>query len=95
MTDNISMSEKKQNKNSSRKEKAMTISELLFSSPCKETGFCQNPNCKNVVAEFENTGRWFILFGHAGFNSWANNRMGYSSKEKALAAWKRYSNFSV
>jgi len=35
-------------------------------------------------------GRWFITMGHAGFNSPANNRSGYASKESALRAHKKY-----
>lgn len=70
----------------------MTIAELLFSSPCfvNGNGLCLNADCEHAVAEFEDTGRWFILFGHAGFNSTANNGMGYSSKAKAFAAMKKY-----
>jgi hypothetical protein len=73
------------------KENAMlTISDILFSSPCKETGFCQNPNCETAVAQFPETGNWYITFGHAGYNSPSNNSSGYASKNKALAAMKRY-----
>jgi len=68
----------------------MTISELLFSSPCKETGFCRNANCDTAVAQFSETGRWYITFGHAGYNSPANNSNGYASKAKALASMKKY-----
>jgi hypothetical protein len=35
-------------------------------------------------------GRWFIKMGHAGFNSPVNNRLGYATKESALAAHERY-----
>ena len=66
------------------------ISELLFSSPCKENGVCRNLNCKTAVAEFTETGRWYILFAHAGFNSPANNTNGYASEAKALASIRRY-----
>lgn len=34
--------------------------------------------------------RWFIRFGNAGFNSPANNRDGYQSRAKALAAIRHY-----
>ena len=68
----------------------MTISDLLFSSPCMLNGVCHNLDCENAVAEFPETGRWYILFGHAGFNSLANNTNGYSSKKVALFAMKRY-----
>ncbi len=68
----------------------MTISDLLFSSPCKDNGVCRNPNCKTAVAEFTETGRWYILFGHAGYNSPANNGNGYASKNKALVSMRKY-----
>ena len=68
----------------------MSISDILFSSPCKENGFCRNANCETAVAEFTETGRWFITFGHAGYNSPANNASGYSSKAKALASMRKY-----
>ena len=68
----------------------MTISELLFSSPCKDNGVCYNSNCEHAVAEFTETGRWYILFGHAGYNSPANNSNGYASKAKALASMRKY-----
>ena len=70
----------------------MSISDLLFSSPCKDNGVCRNPNCKNAVGKMRYHGemRWFILFGHAGFNSPANNSNGYRSEKVALFAMRRY-----
>ena len=68
------------------------LSELLFSSPCKENGFCRNPDCETSVRQFTETGRWYITFGHAGFNSPANNSNGYASKAKALASMRKYLN---
>jgi hypothetical protein len=65
----------------------MKLSDALFSSPCKN-GLCRNPNCDTSVVQFN--GNWFITFGHAGFNAPANNRLGYKTKAKALAAVKRY-----
>lgn len=35
-------------------------------------------------------GRWYILMGFAGFNSRANNRDGYETREKAEAAIRKY-----
>ncbi len=67
-----------------------TISDVLFSSPCKESGFCRNADCDTAVAQFSETGNWYITFGHAGFNSPANNTNGYATKNKALAAMRRY-----
>jgi hypothetical protein len=66
------------------------ISNLLFSSPCKDNGVCRNPNCENAVGKLDSNGRWYILFGHAGFNSPANNTNGYRSKKVALFAMRRY-----
>ena len=70
----------------------MSISDTLFSSPCKETGFCDNPNCDTAVAQYPETGRWYITFAHAGYNSPANNSNGYETKNKALASMRRYLN---
>lgn len=70
----------------------MTISDALFSSPCKENGLCRNPNCETAVVHYKDEyyDGWYITFGHAGFNSPTNNASGYVSKAKALAAMKRY-----
>lgn len=68
----------------------MTISDVLFSSPCKETGYCRNINCETAVAQYPKTGRWFITFGHAGFNSHTNNTEGYLTKDLALRSVKLY-----
>ena len=38
--------------------------------------------------------RWYIDIGFCGYNSSANNRNGYASKEKAEAAILRYQNKS-
>lgn len=81
---------KNSNKTLTIKEQKMTISDLLFSSPCMQNGVCRDSNCDHAVAEFPETGRWYILFGHAGFNSPANNSNGYASENKALAAMRRY-----
>jgi hypothetical protein len=35
-------------------------------------------------------GQWFITMGHPGFNSPANNGLGYSSRASAEAAVQRY-----
>jgi hypothetical protein len=34
--------------------------------------------------------RWYITMGHPGFNSPANNRNGYKTKQSALSASKKY-----
>jgi hypothetical protein len=64
------------------------LTDALFSSPCSKGGYCRNANCDTAVVEHE--GRYYITFGHAGFNSPANNGNGYGSKAKALAAMKHY-----
>lgn len=67
-----------------------SLKKILFSGHGLETGFCDDPNCKDAVAQLPETGNWYITFGHAGFNSKANNGLGYASKAKAIAAMKRY-----
>ena len=39
----------------------------------------------------EKAGRWFIRLGFAGFNSAANNRSGYASRQAAMSAVTKYS----
>ena len=39
-----------------------------------------------VVREHPVTGRWFITIGMPGFNLPANNRDGYATRSKAIAA---------
>lgn len=46
--------------------------------------------CPGAVKQNPVTDRWFITFGHAGFNSPANNRGGYSSRARALSSHRRY-----
>ncbi len=38
-------------------------------------------------------GRWFVTMGHPGFNSPANNRDGYATLARALAAVRAYGRF--
>ncbi len=66
---------------------------LVSDGGCSMTcgGPCQWAAKKEIRNGFE-TGRWFITMGHAGYNSPANNRSGYSSKAQAVAANARYSN---
>lgn len=35
-------------------------------------------------------GRWYIKMGYAGFNSVANNNMGYAYEQSAIRAVRRY-----
>lgn len=54
---------------------------------CKNEGYCDS--CKEPVKQGPD-GYWFITMGHAGFNSPANNRMGYRTKEAAIKAHQKY-----
>lgn len=83
-------------KTKQHKEKEMTISDVLFSSPCKENmiDLCRNPSCETAVAQYPKTGKWFITSGHAGFNSPTNNANGYRTKGLALKAMNFYLNRS-
>lgn len=54
---------------------------------------CGNFDCCTACAEpvKANTyGRWFITMGHPGFNSPANNGLGYRSRWTAIASYRRY-----
>ena len=42
------------------------------------------------VFEEKVTGKWFILMGHAGFNSSRNNLQGYKSEKGARAGIRHY-----
>lgn len=55
---------------------------------CNSDGSCCK--CAEPVKKRELDGRWFITMNHPGFNSAANNRDGYETKESAVAAYKRY-----
>ena len=55
----------------------------------KNEPICRSPNCIESVKQ--GPSGWFIAYGHAGFNSPANNRGGYRSARAALAAIRRYS----
>ena len=51
--------------------------------------YCRQTDCAcRVVAVAD---RWYITMGHSGFNSPANNRDGYASRDSAIAASLRYS----
>lgn len=52
---------------------------------------CRNPKCGQAVKRAPETGRFFITMGHPGFNSPANNGIGYGSEAKARAAVRSYS----
>ncbi len=70
-----------------------SIDKALFSSPCGDSeamkqGVCRNVDCSTAVAK--HAGRFFITFGHAGFNSDANNKDGYATEANARAAIRNY-----
>jgi hypothetical protein len=69
---------------------AMIPSYLLSDTGC-ERDVCHATGCPQAVKERAETGRFYITMGHPGFNSPANNRDGYATKAKALAAIRRYS----
>jgi hypothetical protein len=66
----------------------MSIPSYLIGNAGCERSVCYG--CAEAVKENPATGRWFITMGHPGFNSPANNRSGYASQAKALAAMRRY-----
>lgn len=72
------------------KGNAMTsIPAYLLSDTGCERNICRG--CPEAVKERSETGRFYITMGHAGFNSPANNRDGYATRAKALAAIRNYS----
>lgn len=56
-------------------------------SDCKAEGSCKT--CQEPVKQGP-FGGWYITMGHPGFNSPANNRGGYKTKDAAVKAYKRY-----
>lgn len=46
--------------------------------------------CGQAVKQNPETGRWFITMNHPGFNSPANNGLGYATKQRAIQALTRY-----
>lgn len=66
----------------------MTITEtdMLFSATCSSP--CRVRYCPQTVVEID--GRFYITFGHAGFNSPKNNRDGYRFSSRAMLASSRY-----
>ncbi len=54
-----------------------------------EGGGCpQGAGCPNAVEERD--GSFYITMEHAGFNSPANNRSGYQTRGRAIAACAKY-----
>lgn len=58
----------------------------FLKSPCVD---CKNPDCEHAV-KARKGGEFFITFGHAGFNSVANNNFGYKTEANARKAIARY-----
>lgn len=67
-----------------------SLNKILFSSDCDIV--CENPDCKQAIAQLPETGNWFITFGHCGFNSPTNNGRGYRTKGAALKSMRYYLN---
>lgn len=66
---------------------------MLDRSECMTDGRCpRGSRCNLAVERRETAGRvrYYITMGHAGFNSAANNRDGYSAPRTAFAAIRRY-----
>lgn len=65
------------------------MSTFLF--PANHPALCaQGHVCKQAVAQEPLTGRWFVTFGHCGFNSPTNNGRGFATRERAIASVRRY-----
>jgi hypothetical protein len=64
--------------------------ESYLDSKCwkKPEGYCKDQDCSHAVKQAPN-GRWFITMGHAGFNTKANNGIGYVSLNSARNVIKR------
>jgi len=67
---------------------AFSIPSYLLSSTGCERSLCYG--CEEAVKMNPATGRAFITMGHPGFNSPANNRSGYASRQAAEKAVARY-----
>ena len=50
---------------------------------------CRDPRCVEMVKQAP-SGRFFVTMFHAGFNTTANNRDGYGSKEQAVSVVLRH-----
>lgn len=61
-----------------------------LTSPCDNK--CQEIPCRHAIKMNEETNRWFITVGHPGFNTKANNGIGYSNKTTAFAIYVTYLN---
>jgi hypothetical protein len=46
--------------------------------------------CEQAVVQNPETGRWFVTFGHAGFNSRANNGSGVATRRAAVGSVLRH-----
>lgn len=54
--------------------------------PAGHPALCDDGHrCSEAVVSVP-LGRWYITFGHCGFNSQANNASGYGSRARAVAA---------
>lgn len=65
----------------------MLPSALLF--PAGHSPLCsEGSSCREAVVA--HNGKFFVTFGHCGFNSPTNNGSGYASEARARAAIRMY-----
>lgn len=56
---------------------------------------CQKIYCADCVSPVKQAthGGWYITSGHPGFNSPANNRLGYRTAKMAVKFYQKYRGF--
>jgi hypothetical protein len=62
----------------------------LISDCIDKFEMCRNPKCHHAVKKNPETSRYYITMGHAGFNTSANNAMGYGTQEMAYRIIQKY-----
>jgi len=61
-----------------------------FLFPDGHSALCDKGHrCELAVVQAPD-GRWYVAFGHAGFNSAANNRQGYPTRLRAVEAIRKH-----
>ncbi len=65
---------------------------MSFQLPAHLVSACRVDHCRTCREPVKQAagGSWYITIGHAGFNSPANNRGGYKSREAAVTAHRKY-----
>lgn len=66
------------------------IPAYLTSGCIENRDLCQCANCRDAVKQNEDTKRFYITMGHAGFNTKTNNADGYPSERSARLVMARY-----